>query len=350
MKSLFKLNKIKLLFVVLLYFKFNFLFSYAFYPIFFYTPNTGFSLGAGFVNKFEDSKYAIDHIVGNVIITQKMQFLINAVPTFYFNKVWKFQPVVLYKYFPKKLYGFGNNTSDGNFDEFISRKYMLQGVIFREILSNLNIGVVFDFNNVDINLIKPHYLNSNITGFNGGNQIGMGWGLEIDTRDFKRYPSNGLYWRLHGMYYSKFIGSDYDFHSYLFDFRYFYNIYKSHIIAFQFLGMMQFGDIPFYYYPSLGNQYDRMRSIRKGRFQDKNIVISQIEYRFPIYKKFKGALFADTGDVFDSVKNIFNIKLKYGLGFGLRYNVSTKNKINYRYDFSFGSKGMKHTITFFEAF
>ena len=50
-----------------------------------------------------------------------------------------------------------------------------------------------------------------------------------------------------------------------------------------------------------------------------SIVLANMEVRFPIYKDFRGVTFFDAGNVFYKMKNTDLGQLKYGAGFGLRY-------------------------------
>jgi len=50
------------------------------------------------------------------------------------------------------------------------------------------------------------------------------------------------------------------------------------------------------------------------------ILLTNLEVRFPIYKKFGASLFWDMGNVWQHVSNVHPFRLRHGAGIGLRYN------------------------------
>jgi outer membrane protein assembly complex protein YaeT len=50
-----------------------------------------------------------------------------------------------------------------------------------------------------------------------------------------------------------------------------------------------------------------------------SVFLSNLEFRFPLYQDFRGVTFFDAGNVFYKVKNTDLGQIKYGAGFGLRY-------------------------------
>ena len=49
------------------------------------------------------------------------------------------------------------------------------------------------------------------------------------------------------------------------------------------------------------------------------VFLSNLEFRFPIYQDFRGVTFFDAGNVFYKVRDTSLGQIKYGAGFGLRY-------------------------------
>jgi outer membrane protein assembly factor BamA len=76
---------------------------------------------------------------------------------------------------------------------------------------------------------------------------------------------------------------------------------------------------------------DVLRGYYKGRYRDKNLIAAQLEYRFPIYKWFKGSMFCSAGDVSNEIDEINLREVKLSYGFGLRARVNPAN-VHLRFD------------------
>ncbi|MBI4652247.1 BamA/TamA family outer membrane protein, partial [Candidatus Desantisbacteria bacterium] len=50
------------------------------------------------------------------------------------------------------------------------------------------------------------------------------------------------------------------------------------------------------------------------------LVVSNVELRFPIYKKFYGVLFYDGGQAYDKWAEVNSTTFRYSRGIGLRYH------------------------------
>jgi hypothetical protein len=79
-----------------------------------------------------------------------------------------------------------------------------------------------------------------------------------------------------------------------------------------------------------------MRGYLEGRYRDKNLLVVQTEYRFPLVWRFRGALFAGVGDVAPRLDRFTLDALKPSYGLGLRYLIDPVEKICIRFDFGFG--------------
>ena len=62
----------------------------------------------------------------------------------------------------------------------------------------------------------------------------------------------------------------------------------------------------------------------------------QAEYRFFVWGPFGGVVFAGFGDVSHDIDNLFSKNLKPTYGFGIRFLLDPKERINFRVDFGFG--------------
>ena len=108
-----------------------------------------------------------------------------------------------------------------------------------------------------------------------------------------------------------------------------------------------FSDAPFNQLSQLGG-LKRMRGYLKGRFRDDHFLTFQSEYRFPIFRRIKGAVFGSVGSVGSQEDGFQKAFFSYGLG--IRIGISKIEKINLRLDYGFGKNTSGFYLTFGEAF
>ena len=77
---------------------------------------------------------------------------------------------------------------------------------------------------------------------------------------------------------------------------------------------------------------DLMRGFRQGMYRENVLLLSQVEYRLPIYKRLKAAVFCSVGDVMNSFDYRID-KLKVAYGAGLRYRLNDA-RVHLRLDFA----------------
>lgn len=80
-----------------------------------------------------------------------------------------------------------------------------------------------------------------------------------------------------------------------------------------------------------------LRSFNRGRFRDRNFVVANVEYRYPVWDLVDGTLFFDTGRVFDKVSNFSFDDFKYSVGGGIR--IRTRYLFLFRTQAAYGNEG-----------
>ncbi|MGC4051770.1 MAG: BamA/TamA family outer membrane protein [Paludibaculum sp.] len=105
--------------------------------------------------------------------------------------------------------------------------------------------------------------------------------------------------------------------------------------------------IPFYMQPFLGGS-DDLRGYRPFRFNDRNSMVLNAEYRWEIFSGLDGAIFADAGKVFPR-RGLLNFRdLESSVGFGLRFNA--RNRTAVRVDVGFSHEGFQVWFKFNDVF
>ena len=98
------------------------------------------------------------------------------------------------------------------------------------------------------------------------------------------------------------------------------------------------GDVPFQQLAFIGGP-KKMRGYFEGRFRDKNLWTLQAEYRMKIRRRFGAVVFAAAGAVGPELHRLFSQQPHATFGAGLRFMLSTKDKINLRLDLAGNDMG-----------
>ncbi|WP_455430483.1 translocation and assembly module lipoprotein TamL [Polaribacter aestuariivivens] len=256
----------------------------------------------------------------------------------FFGYVWNANRYITYEINPVSVnYTRLSNTTE-TFDEILQKNPFLQRSFDQQFISGLTFS--FTYNEM-VNANKTHQFFANSTVDVAGNSISL----------FAKETEAGKPKEFLGLQYAQYAKADVDF-------RYHYNFGRNMeqtIAARLFAGYgYAYGNsdvVPFVKQYFSGGPYSvrafQIRSLGPGTYNEKNDpqtngtffdktgnirLEANIEYRFPIYSFFKGAVFADAGNVWNSESNpAFNGKDKFtsnfinelgmGAGVGLRIDV-----------------------------
>ncbi len=148
--------------------------------------------------------------------------------------------------------------------------------------------------------------------------------LKYDTSDSQIHPTRGLRLILKGEVAAGFLGSrDASFNRLTLDFRKYLRVFgEKDVFAVRALAQsVGGGAIPLYDHASLGggNVLTALRGFPVNRFLDKGKFLVNAEYRFPIFWRLGGNVFADAGTVWPSLAAIDLGDLAADAGLGLRF-------------------------------
>jgi len=176
--------------------------------------------------------------------------------------------------------------------------------------------------------------------------------LVYDDTDHPSLPKIGTYMSASVLYSNKKLGSDFEYRTYSFQMKNYYN-YKEEgrfVTALHSLLQFQKGDtLPFYAMPQLGESTG-LRMAGDGRFTDRGKFVFTIEERItlsktPFYKfvsETEIAPFLDVGTVFSQVSSLRFRDLKYGPGISARLVI--RPQLVATVDFAYGSEGTNAII------
>ena len=331
----------------------GYIYSISGFPALFYTPETSFMAGGGGIITFrkthEPERYRPDSISAYSIYSVKNQFALTLIPDFYLlNDKLELKSVLSYQNWPGMFYGIGPDSEEDDGEEFTSEDMMIQPSVLVNVAGALQAGLIYDLKKTNVlQMEKSGFLaGGGFPGTDGSVLSGAGPSIAWDTRDNTFSAHSGAWYQLYCSFYRKWMGSDFEYQSYTADFRHYVSPRPGHTLAVQLTGNAVRGDVTFNEYATLSG----LRGIETSRFRDRNTAILRVEYRFPVFRKFRGVVFAGCGQVAPHLNEITQNRIKYSAGFGFRYALNSKERIYLRFDMGFSPWGSHPYFQMMEAF
>ncbi len=247
---------------------------------------------------------------------------------------------------PSRYWGIGYDAGENS--EYT--EYNLQQVEFtinysREIAKYLSAGLIFDARDMRGKYFKDKSF------LNGEKRkttvMGLGLNLAYDSRDVITDPYRGIYALVENIFYPSAFGNAPNINMLNLIFRYYKEVGKGTVIAFDFDSNLNFGDVP-WDLMALSGGANQMRGYYNGRYRDKKLIDGQVELRQHIYKRSGVAVWVGAGNVFSEFDKI---KIKETLPtVGLGYRFRVKERTNLRLDYGFGKGQSAFYININEAF
>lgn len=257
-----------------------------------------------------------------------------------------------YREVPQYVFGIGNDVSIDDIEEISTKRIRFKTNPMVRVKENLYVGGILDIANYrKIETDSTSFLvRDQVTGINGGTNIGLGLSLAYDTRDNRYNPYKGEFISSQLLFNKKAWGSAYGYTRFELDLRKYFNPWHEHVIALQATTTSLGGNVPFYELAFLGGS-EKMRGYYEGALRDKVLFDTQIEYRMPVWNIIGVAAWVGTGRVAKSYKEMSLDGFWPSYGAGLRLKVDSKNNINLRIDMGFGKGDIEGLyISFAEAF
>jgi outer membrane protein assembly factor BamA len=325
-------------------------------PFLFYTPETKIAAGGAVNHYFREPKSEMTSRPSSIelsfIYTQKKQLEVSLDADLYWrDEAYHLSGAVRHTKFPDLFYGIGHDTSEDDEEEYTHRTAEFQITFLKRARPGLYLGILYDFRHSKIIKREENGLLSkgNIPGSEGGRTAGAGILVNWDTRDNIFSATSGSFHQLSATLFGDALGGDYKFNKYTLDFRQYFPIFASHVLAFQAYLNFITGDPPYHSLSLLGGQ-DLMRGHYQGRYRDKMMLAFQTEYRMPVWWRLGLVGFAGLGEVASEMGNFELSNFKYSLGLGVRYEFIRAEKINLRLDIGYGGESFQLYANMLEAF
>jgi hypothetical protein len=322
-------------------------------PIAFYSADTGWGAGAG-VTAFrenEDGSQSYSRFIG--IYTQKNQVLLGLGADL--KLVPSARAVVAdleFRKWPTAFFGTGPD-SEREDEEIYTPLGSEIALGYRwPLWRDLSITPSYSFSGYDIVEREDRGLleGADIRGSGGSVSTGPGVEVRWDSRDEEIYPRTGLYAAVELHAYPGFLGSSQSSGGFLLDYRQFVTIAGSHVLAWQASAEAALGEAPLLDYPGLGGP-NMLRGYLDGRFRDLLALALQAEYRFPLFWRFRGAVFAAAGRVgADTAELLRPGGFRPTVGGGVRFRLLADQEFALRLDYAYSPEGGQVYFAFNEAF
>jgi len=321
------------------------------------SPETSWGFGSAaayfFKTKKRDDTIRTSDINLVGLYTLRNQTVIVLGSTIFFPKeksIFRFQSS--YSYYPDYFWGLGNDSPTDAKEEYTLKQFFFNPQVIFRAYDQFYLGFTFELQDVNDFTYKKEtslFDLQSIEGRYGGFTSGAGVLLTWDTRNNSYSPGKGTFAELNVTRFSEFLGSDFEFTSYLVDVRKFFPLGRNRVLGAQAYTRINEGNIPIRYLAMLGGN-EIMRGYYKGRFADNSMAAFQLEVRQHLFWRLGVVAFGSIGQVSNRVRD-FNIGDFHAAGGGgLRIRLHEKEKLNLRVDVGFGENSMGVYVMMREAF
>ena len=176
-------------------------------------------------------------------------------------------------------------------------------------------------------------------------------GMEVwrDSRPNKFYPLKGSVIDFTGDFFAHNLGSKYSFQSYKFTFNKYFSFGEKQVLAYNFFWCGTGGSPPFYGNCIYGTN-NELRGYTAGRYFDRYMFATQLEYRRILPWRLGVVGFAGVGSVMPGGDQLRFNQFLPGGGTGIRFMLSKQYHVNLRTDFAWGKDNFTWGVGVGESF
>ena len=318
-------------------------------PVFFYQPETGVGGGFGLLHTFRtalDSRTSSNSLL--CIYTEKKQYSMTLTPELYTSaNRWRLAGSLIGSRFPDFFYGIGNGTRAEDKASFTLNQFRAGFEARRLIAPALYAGGTLYYQKATVHDPSRNLdaFGASIPARGGTEQVCAGAVLVLDDRDYPFCPTHGRLVTLSVSRFAKFLGSDLTSTREELDARQYVPLGRGQTLALQVLLDGTTGARPFFDMANLGGA-NILRGVYEGRFRDRQRLVGQVEYRFPLLGPAGGAIFGGAGEVADRAGGFRARAVHAAGGAGFRWLLSCKESVRLRIDFGWaaGASGLYFAI------
>jgi len=329
-------------------------------PVISYSPETSLGLGFGAKYLFKMKGSGDETRTSNMPISARYTFenqfiLYSGFEIFSPGEKWMLEGNLQFKSFPQFYYGIGDDTPYSNEENFTYRQVLIEPILLKQTwLKHLFVGAGIRYNH--IGGVKAEdadglLANSEVPGALGSESVGAELAVVYDSRDNLLNAYKGWYFEFTYGHYNKAFGSSQTFDLARLDLRHYWTLSESRqdVLAFHFIGHLTDRNAPLAELANFGSA-EIMRGYYEGRYIDRTMVALQAEYRRHLFYRFGLVLFAGAGNVKPELNDFNLADLDYSVGFGLRFLLEKRERLNLRFDWGFGQGTNNYYLNIAEAF
>lgn len=165
--------------------------------------------------------------------------------------------------------------------------------------------------------------------------------IELDSRDNIFTPDKGVKLHVDAVYSGDVLGSDYEYWKMNYYMYAYAPLSKKIIGGLRIDGRQAFGDPPFYMLP-----YIDMRGIPAERYQGNVDLLSEVEMRYDVVRRWSIMAYAGAGKAFDEWSKFNEANWAWSYGTGFRYLLARKFKLRVGIDVAHGPDTWAYYIVF----
>jgi len=257
-----------------------------------------------------------------------------------------------YRDYLDRFYGIGNATAETQKEDYRFAAWVGAASVLYRHQGKSFIGLNIRFQQMyNIRPTAGGALDTGrIPGSEGSKLLGFGPEWQLDKRDNPFAPAKGYYINTIARYQPAWQNGWFSFGSFRLDARYYRDLGREQVFASRIVFNQQMGQAPFRELAMIGGDKG-LRGYFFGRYRDRSMFELHTEYRFPIWKIFRGAVFTGIGQLGEHPGQYFDVYWKGSYGAGLRILANKKERITLRIDYGRTLTGQSGVyLEFNEAF
>ena len=317
------------------------------YPTLAYSPETRweFCVSALYVYYAkQDTSNRLSEINAFTFLTLESQYGLWIDHALYSDRSdWFFLGRLRFQQFPLLYYGIGSDTPEEEIAQVDASSIAIRERVLRNVTGSLYLGLELDYQQltgVSFNSLSSEPFDLPL-GRRGSRNFGLGLGVVYDNRHNVLNVREGFFGETGFLHYDDAWGSDFSFTQFFLDARYFHPVTRNQVLAGQLVANNVWGDVPFNQLSLMGGE-SMMRGYYLGRYRDKTLLATQIEYRFlpfPFSKRWGAAAFVSTGGVSSSPRETKLSEWVVAGGAGVRFMIFPSKDVFTRLDVAFTEEG-----------
>ncbi|HEY1847490.1 MAG TPA: BamA/TamA family outer membrane protein [Buttiauxella sp.] len=269
--------------------------------------------------------------------------------TFFSDDLWRLFVDGSLARIPTGFWGIGYDAAQGDKQKYTEESFQLHPQIMRQLVDNLYAGVGWDFSTLHASVEDAHP-GDLFTRYHAGTSpvsSGATVTLNYDTRDVITRPQKGQFFSAEYSVFDPDFGSDTHFTVLQLQYNYYYALNENDVLAWDLWGRFARGEVPWDRLSEAGDD-NRMRGYYQGRYRDKDVVSTQLEYRKKLSWRHGYVLWLGAGSLGANPQDLSHHPVLPTVGAGYRFEV--KPDMNIRLDLGFGKESAGFYFQVAEAF